>query len=237
MFIILTTSVVLNRKVSVMDVSKKYGMEYRLLHSIAYGRSWYGCWGYEFGKGSYGATLDDYQKAITNLSAIPLSLFTFHGRRPATCLQELIALYQSISDSKLETLKDLFSFIFLLIRNRRNGSCKSREREEPEDSCINPSCQWSKEDVKRVEEVMIKVLLVKPGGDSGWVSRRALKGALSKTGSPELLDHCIKHLGGKVTSNGLVVNRRYSNSTIEFRYKRHMLFIVFCSTFSKYSYL
>lgn len=211
---ILIVSVSLNRKISVMDVSKKYGMEYRLLHAITYGHSWYGNWGYKFGTGSYGTTLNAYQNAVTSLSTIPLSLFTFHGRRPATRLQELIAFYQSISDSKLVTLQDLFSFMLLLIWKRCGGSCKTGESDKP-------SCQWSIEDVKQVEEAMIKVLLATPGSDAGWVSRRALKGALSRTGSPELLDYCLKHLGGKVASNGLVVNNRYNNSsTIELRYKR-----------------
>ncbi|KAG9132704.1 hypothetical protein Leryth_020913 [Lithospermum erythrorhizon] len=40
------------RKISVMDVSKKYGLEYRLLHAVVKGHSWYGDWGYEFGTGS-----------------------------------------------------------------------------------------------------------------------------------------------------------------------------------------
>ncbi|GKV23126.1 hypothetical protein SLEP1_g32896 [Rubroshorea leprosula] len=44
------------RKVSLCDVSKKRGMELRLLHGLAYGKSWFGRWGYEFGRGCYGVT-------------------------------------------------------------------------------------------------------------------------------------------------------------------------------------
>ncbi|KAK1348655.1 hypothetical protein POM88_054955 [Heracleum sosnowskyi] len=38
-------------RVSVMDVSKKYGLEFCLIHAITKGHSWYGDWGYEFGAG------------------------------------------------------------------------------------------------------------------------------------------------------------------------------------------
>ncbi|KAF6135264.1 hypothetical protein GIB67_037348 [Kingdonia uniflora] len=60
------------RKVSVMDVSKKYGLEYRLLHAVTNGDPWYGNWGYEFGAGSFALTLDAYRRAVDTL---PLLLF------------------------------------------------------------------------------------------------------------------------------------------------------------------
>lgn len=42
----------LGRKVIVIDVSKKYGMEYCLIRSITMGHPWYGECGYQFGFGS-----------------------------------------------------------------------------------------------------------------------------------------------------------------------------------------
>ncbi|KAM1026297.1 hypothetical protein ACFX2I_039192 [Malus domestica] len=53
------------RMVSVMDVSKKYGLEYRLLHSIIKGHPWYGDWGYEFVAGSFALTRDAYKLAVS----------------------------------------------------------------------------------------------------------------------------------------------------------------------------
>ncbi|KAM1001890.1 hypothetical protein ACFX2C_002378 [Malus domestica] len=74
-------------KVSVMDVSKKYRMEYRMLDAVTSGRSWYGNWGYEFGAGSYALTQHSYQKAVDTLSSLPLYPFLFQPRKPWTRLQ------------------------------------------------------------------------------------------------------------------------------------------------------
>ncbi|PSS21330.1 PHD finger protein [Actinidia chinensis var. chinensis] len=60
------------RKVSLLDVSKKYGLEYRLLYAITKGHPWYGDWGYEFGAGSFALTLDAYKTAVETLSKQPL---------------------------------------------------------------------------------------------------------------------------------------------------------------------
>ena len=49
------------------DVSKKRGMDYRLLHSVAYGCTWYGRWGYFFGRGSFGNTLATWRNAVETL--------------------------------------------------------------------------------------------------------------------------------------------------------------------------
>jgi len=58
-----------------MDVSKKHGLEYRLLHAITEGHPWYGVWGYEFGAGSFALTFDAYKMAVETLSSLPLSMF------------------------------------------------------------------------------------------------------------------------------------------------------------------
>lgn len=194
-------------------------MEYRLLYAISYGRSWYGNWGYEFGSGSYGATRDAYNSAITYLSSMSLSLFTYQSRRPRTLLQELITLYQSISNSKLETLRELFSFILRLIhRSHSTVRLMLGEQEKFEFNSTPSLRNWSIDDIKRVEEAMIKVLLATTGGDECWVSRCALKGALFRTASPELIDYCLEHLEGKQASNDLLVKSRCNNSRgIEFR--------------------
>ncbi|XP_059631055.1 PHD finger protein At1g33420 [Cornus florida] len=202
------------RKVSVMDVSRKYGMEYRLLHAITGGHPWYGNWGYEFGAGSYALTQSAYQIAIRTLSSIPLSIFSYQGRRPKTDLQTLIAFYQSISEQNLVSLGDLFSFILRLIREIHGSQTGIYEKS----STMNVLCTWMREDVERVEQGMIKVLLA-AANDSSWVSRRALKGALCKAASPNHLDYCLKHLGGKIATNGMVVSQRCNpgSSAIEYR--------------------
>ncbi|KAJ7949628.1 PHD finger protein [Quillaja saponaria] len=209
------------RKVSVMDVSKKFGLEYRLLHAITNGHSWYGNWGYEFGSGSYALTQDAYQEAVDALSSMSLSSLLFQGRRPRTHLQGVIALYQSLSDTDLRTMKDLFSFLLRLIHESRKPlTPRTPKKLEP----LNTSgilCAWTRKDVESVQQALIKVLSASSGSSkASWVTRRALKGSVCRSvASPELLDYSLKHLAGKFAANGMLVRSRcnLSSSVVEFR--------------------
>ena len=60
------------REVSVEDVSQKYGVEFRLLNPVACGKTWYGTYGYQFGKGSFGNTAATHRKAAERLRRFPL---------------------------------------------------------------------------------------------------------------------------------------------------------------------
>ncbi|KAJ6379646.1 hypothetical protein OIU76_016318 [Salix suchowensis] len=206
------------RKVSVMDVSRKYGMEYRLLNAITKGHSWYGGWGYEFGCGSYAITLDAYKKAAESLSSVPLAPLLFRGRGPQTRLQALISFYRSLSDSDLVTMKDLFSFLFSLI-HESNGSLTFKTALNNFKPAANILCAWTRDDAERVQQAMIKVLAA-ASGKANWVTRHALKGVMCKTASPELLDYCLKHLGGKLAAGGMAVQARCNHPNsfdLEFR--------------------
>ncbi|GAV72006.1 PHD domain-containing protein [Cephalotus follicularis] len=202
------------RKVTVMDVSRKYGMEYRILHAITHGHSWYGSWGYEFKSGSYALTVDAYQRAVETLSTIPLSPLLFEGRGHRTRLHAIISFYQSLSESELITIKDLFSFMLRLIHETHRFTTTSKRR-KTEYGTSNILCAWTRNDVEHVQQAMIKVL----AASACWVTRRALKGVMCKAAYPELLDYCMKHFGGKMAANGMVVHARYNtnSSDIEFR--------------------
>ena len=52
---------------SVEDVSQKYGVEFRLLNPVACGKTWYGTYGYQFGKGSFGNTAATHRRAAERL--------------------------------------------------------------------------------------------------------------------------------------------------------------------------
>lgn len=207
------------RLVSVMDVSKKYGLEFRLLHAITEGHPWYGNWGYEFGAGSFGLTLEAYKVAVETLSNMPLSSFLSQGRKPRTHLQDLIAFYQSLSERELVSSKELFSFLMTLIHDahkshmmvddttsKKSRSCDSRVL-----------CAWTTNDIVRVEEAMFRVLRAVTGPT--WVSWRSLRGAVCKVGPPELLDYCLKELKGKRAADGMTVNARCipDSGAIEYR--------------------
>ncbi|XP_061359413.1 PHD finger protein At1g33420-like [Gastrolobium bilobum] len=209
------------RKVSVMDLSKKFGVEYRLLHAITNGYSWYGNWGYKFGTGSYALTQDAYQKAVNTLSSMPLSSFLFQGRGQRSRLQCVISLYQSLADTQLLTIKDIFSFLLTLVHELRKPMTTSTSKRHEYTSTPNLLCVWTRNDVEDVQQALIKVLLASGAySEAKWVSRRTLKGAVCRgVASPELLDYGLKHLQGKLASNGMVVCSRCNpiSSAVEFR--------------------
>ncbi|RZB93496.1 PHD finger protein At1g33420-like isoform X3 [Glycine soja] len=204
------------RKVSVMDLSKKFGLEYRLLHAITNGHSWYGNWGYEFGTGSYALTQDAYKNAVNTLSSMPLSSFSFHGRGPRSHLECVISLYQSLAETELLTIGHLFSFMLTLIHE-----CLKPVAMRTSKQTSNMLCAWTGNDVEEVQHALIKVLLASGAcTEAKWVTRRALKGAVCRgVSSPELLDYCLKHFPGKLTANGMIVCSRCNpiSSGIEFR--------------------
>ncbi|KAJ6763299.1 PHD FINGER PLANT-LIKE PROTEIN [Salix purpurea] len=133
------------RKVSVMDVSRKYGMEYRLLNAITKGHS---------------------------------------------CL-----IHESNGSLTFKTALNNFK------------------------PAANILCAWTRDDAERVQQAMIKVLAA-ASGKANWVTRHALKGVMCKTASPELLDYCLKHLGGKLAAGGMAVQARCNHPNsfdLEFR--------------------
>ncbi|KAJ9171057.1 hypothetical protein P3X46_019107 [Hevea brasiliensis] len=195
------------RKVSVMDVSKKYGLDYRLLHAITKGRPWYGDWGYEFGAGSFALTLDAYKSAVETLSSIPLSIFLSQGRKPRTRLQDIISFYQSLSDHELVNTRDLFCYLISLIQNAHKSPSRVEDStSKKRRSCTGISPSWSKADFLGVS-------------GSNWVSWRALRGAVCKVAPPELLDHCLKELGGKAAADGMIVGTRCNPDSGSFEYR------------------
>ncbi|XP_020244987.1 PHD finger protein At1g33420-like [Asparagus officinalis] len=207
------------REITVMDVSKKYGMEYRLLHTVTNGHPWYGEWGYQFGAGCFALTGEARNSSVENLSNIPLSLFFSHARSSRTRLQSTISLYQSLSDCQLLTVRDLFCFVTKLLHDdhgqERAQNTEGKVQSEAHQGVL---CAWTKSDVERAEDVLIKVLQSISGYQ--WISWRALRGATCRAvGSPELLDYCLKGLGGRIINGTLVVAVRCNPETccIEYR--------------------
>ncbi|GMG99877.1 hypothetical protein Nepgr_001717 [Nepenthes gracilis] len=206
------------RKISVMDVSKKYGLEYRLVHAVIKGHPWYGDWGYEFGAGSFALTLATYRDAIETLSSLPLSSFLCQGRKPRTRVQDLILFYQSLSEHELVNIRDLFCFVMSLIHDAPKISLVLDQSNKKLRSCPSGVLSaWTSSDINRVNEAMIRVL--RAVSVSNWVSWRTLRGAVSKVGPPELLDYCLRELAGKQAVNGMVVQVRCNphSGALEYR--------------------
>ncbi|CAN0891029.1 PHD finger protein At1g33420 [Linum grandiflorum] len=215
----LCTALAVSRKVSVMDVSKKYGMEYRLLHAITKGHSWYGNWGYEFGNGSYALTSEAYRGVVETLSNVTLDHLSFHGRGPRSRLQAAIAFYKSLSPCQLVTLKDLFTFLLRLI-HETNGTSNMIQNDDS-GSSSSVLCVWTRKDVEEVQQSMIKVLTVAAAASSEtkWVARHTLKGVMCQKASPELLNYSLSHLEGMIAPKNMVVRARCNPSSydVEFR--------------------
>ncbi|KAK2421370.1 RING/FYVE/PHD zinc finger superfamily protein [Trifolium repens] len=207
------------RKVSVMDVSKKYGLEYRLIHSITRGHSWYGEWGYQFGSGSYGLTQEAYKIAVESLSNLPLSIFLSQDQKPHSCVQSIISHYQSLSENQLVNIRDLFCLLMSFIHDVAKTSLKvgSITGKKRSFDATGLSCSWEENDVIRVEEAILKVLCAV--SRSNWVSWRALRGSVYKVASAELLDYCLGELGGKVVLGSMVVNTRSNPETGTFEFR------------------
>ncbi|MFQ6645226.1 hypothetical protein Gotur_019401 [Gossypium turneri] len=204
------------RKVSVTDVSKKYGLEYRLLHAITNGHPWYGDWGYEFGAGSFALTFDAYRSAIETLSSLPLSMFLPQGSKPSTRLQDVISFYRSLSKCELLNIKDVFCFLMRLIHDAHKSSLRVGDatfKKQRTSSVLS----WSRVDVVRVEEAMFRVLRAVSG--SNWVSSRALRGAVCRVAPPTLLDHCLMELNGKLAVEGMVVKARHNPNSGSLEYR------------------
>ncbi|GAB2277246.1 hypothetical protein Dimus_011953 [Dionaea muscipula] len=197
------------RKISVMDVSKKFGLEYRLLHGIARGHPWYGDWGYEFGRGSFALTAGTYREAVETLSKMPLSMFICQGRKPRTRVQDLILFYQSLSEHELVNIRDLFCVMLSLVHGApKVPVVDGGNYKKPRPSTSGILCAWTYGDTKRVEDAMFRVLRAVSG--SKWVSWRTLRGAICKMGPPELLDYCLKDIVGKQAANGFVAQVRHN---------------------------
>ncbi|KAJ3678030.1 hypothetical protein LUZ60_001833 [Juncus effusus] len=201
------------RKVTVMDISKKHRMEYRLLHSVTTGHPWYGEWGYQFGAGSYGVNASSYHEAVEFLSNLPLSLFSSQNRSPRTQLHDLISLYKSLSPQELTTVRDLFKYITNLL-HESNTPFKLLKTSSSVSCDIRGDCDG----VEAVKSGMVKVLRAVGGGK--WVGWRALRGATSKAAkSGEVLDQSLKELGGRTTEDGFVVAARCNSQTNTLEYR------------------
>ncbi|KMZ61552.1 hypothetical protein ZOSMA_51G00430 [Zostera marina] len=207
------------RQISVMDVSKKYGVAYRSLHAITKGFPWYGLWGYDFGKGGFNVTKDEYRKAIDIISGKPMSyffsLFSRCSSSERSRLLNVISFYRDFSDKKLSTVRDLFCVVLDLIHKAKKRD--SREEEEDEEESPLSSNNFTEKDKRTVEATILKIFMLVDECRS--IKYQDLKKALYRTASPDIIDYCLKRLKQTVLEDGSVVASLYNDDThsIEFR--------------------
>ncbi|KAJ0546888.1 putative chromatin regulator PHD family [Helianthus annuus] len=187
------------RKVSLIDLAKQKNMDLRLIHGAAYGQSWFGNWGYQFGRGSFGVTQQMYQKSLEALQNIPLCILAHHIGTSNMEIPILFSRYQTLSSRSLLTLGDLLRFMLDL---------KHRLPKESALNTYNPgilvenSCRWSPKRIEMAARVIVESL---KKAKIRWVSRQEVRDAArAYVGDTGLLDFVLKSLGNHVVGKYLV---------------------------------
>lgn len=187
-------------------------MVLRLLHGVAYGDTWFGRWGYRYGRPSYGVTLQSYQQSLHALQSVPLCVLVPHL---ACCFgQELpmvVTKYQAISGHKLLDLGDLLRFM-LELRTRLPAT--SVTAMDYRGIMSDASCRWSAKRVDMAARAVVDALR-RPASASDrapgmpaaprWVTRQEVRDAArAYIGDTGLLDFVLKSLGNHIVGNYVV---------------------------------
>ncbi|XP_071928005.1 PHD finger protein MALE STERILITY 1-like [Coffea arabica] len=187
------------REVSLRDLSQKQGMDLRLLHSMAYGKPWFGQWGYKFGRGSFGVTEPMYRSAIEALQNTPLGLFAHHLGNETNEILTILSRYQMLSGHILVTLGDMFHFMLELKSKLPKES--NTESSHP-GMLVDTSCRWS---AKRIEMAIRVIIEALQRAEFRWISRQEVRDAArAYIGDTGLLDFVLKSLGNHIVGKYLV---------------------------------
>ncbi|KAH7298703.1 hypothetical protein KP509_25G054900 [Ceratopteris richardii] len=214
------------RKVSVEDVVKKRTLEYRLLHSVAYGEPWFGRWGYSFGHGSFGITQQMYTKAIEAIRGMPLNVMAQHFANVDEEVISIVSRYQRISSQALQTVGELVRFMMELkaklpvhpVPNTHFPKISFSQDHEKKTNSINANtnggsntngrsempCRWSAKRLELATQVIVEAL---KNCEKKWMPRQDVRDAARVyIGDTGLLDFVLKSLGNRVVG-GHVVRR------------------------------
>ncbi|KAI3865397.1 hypothetical protein MKX03_021628 [Papaver bracteatum] len=197
------------RKVSINDVAKKNGMDLRLIHGVAFNESWFGRWGYGFGRGSFGVTQPMYQKAIEAVQSIPLCLLIQHLDSSYQEILVIFSKYQSLSGNPLLTLGHIFRFMQELKERLQPDICNISSSNNTTSAGITAvnaetACRWSTKRVEMATRVIVEALMK---AEFRWVSRQEVRDAARVyIGDTGLLDFVLKSLGNQIVG-GYVVRR------------------------------
>lgn len=187
------------REVSLRDISQKRGIDLRLLHAVAYGKSWFGQWGYVYGRGSFGVNQIMYQSAIEALQSIPINLLAHHLATDKTETLTTMLRYQILSGHSLITLVDLFRF---MLETKSRLPKESVTESPPQGLLVDASCRWSP---KRVEMAIRGVIEALKRAEYRWISRQEVRDAArAYIGDTGLLDFVLKSLGNQVVGKYFV---------------------------------
>ncbi|CAL5088076.1 unnamed protein product [Urochloa decumbens] len=194
------------RMASLVDTARKGHMELRLLHGVAYGGTWFGRWGYRFGRPSYGVSLASYQQSLHALQSAPLCVLVPHLSCSSGHHQDLpvvVAKYQAISGHKLLSLGDLLRFM-LELRARLPATTVAAM--DYRGIMSEASCRWSAKRVDMAARAVVDALRRSAAGPPArWVTRQEVRDAArAYIGDTGLLDFVLKSLGNHIVGNYVV---------------------------------
>ncbi|CAM0951629.1 unnamed protein product [Alopecurus aequalis] len=190
------------RKVSLVDTARKGHMVLRLLHGVAYGDTWFGRWGYRYGRPSYGVALQSYQQSLHALQSIPLCVLVPHLSCFSQELPMVVTKYQAISGHKLLNLGDLLRFM-LELRTRLPAT--SVTAMDYRGIMSDASCRWSAKRVDLAARAVVDALRRSEAPAARWVTRQEVRDAArAYIGDTGLLDFVLKSLGNHIVGNYVV---------------------------------
>nr|GLL18976.1 PHD finger protein MALE MEIOCYTE DEATH 1 [Ipomoea trifida] len=228
------------RNISVEDLSKKHSMDLRLLYGVAYGHSWFGRWGYRFGRGCFGVMEHDYERAIQILSSLELDhvVDDFNLSRNGVEIRQIILSYRNLSQTQLFTLRDLFKFMLSLkskgpalptvrpcsskrlIRTTIPSKPLGKDRSARCRKFVNlAACMDSRWPLRRLEftaNVIVDALKEKKqenkSGSYGMTRQEVRDAARVHIGDTGLIDHVLKSMNNVIVGS-YVVHRAVNRAT------------------------
>ncbi|XP_044397648.1 PHD finger protein PERSISTENT TAPETAL CELL 1 [Triticum aestivum] len=190
------------RTVSLVDTARKGHMVLRLLHGVAYGDTWFGRWGFRYGRPSYGVALQSYQQSLHALQSIPLCVLVPHLSCFSQELPMVVTKYQAISGHKLLNLGDLLRFM-LELRTRLPAT--SVTAMDYRGIMSDASCRWSAKRVDMAARAVVDALRRSEAPATRWVTRQEVRDAArTYIGDTGLLDFVLKSLGNHIVGNYVV---------------------------------
>ncbi|CAK7326840.1 unnamed protein product [Dovyalis caffra] len=199
-------------------------MDLRLLYGVAYGRTWFGKWGYKFSRGSFGVTQLKYERAIQILSSLDLSkiIHDFFNTRQGEMVKRIINIYRDASETRMITISDLFQFMLAfkstpLIRRKialalaRISSKSSTHTTEQPETCLfkDPNhhspfiakFNESRWPARRLDDV-VRVILNTLEANGSKMHRQTLRDAVRQhIGDTGLIDFVIKNIDKVMVEN------------------------------------
>lgn len=216
-------------------------MKLRLLHVVAFGKSWFGKWGYKFNRGSYGVTEQKYAKAVKDLSLVGLEdiINYFRNKVAGKHIEKIFGKYNELSDTPLITLSDLFKFMLGFKCRGSTPTSSNRKEEVIQDSTetlgkktipvkfdllatsLARSCRWPQRRIKQVLVVIVNFMKEKQvnGNAKLGVARQELREEVRKSvGDTGLIDFVLKSITCFAMGNH-IVRRLINSKTRKYEFK------------------